>query len=280
MIVDSQVHVWAAETPERPWRAGRDRENVHLPDPFGYEDLLREMDANGIDRAVLVPPGWEGDRIDFVLEGVQKHPDRFAAMGRIPVELPGARDMLDTWLDQPGMLGVRLSFQHELNRHFMADGTIDWFWPEAEARGIPIMLFAPHWLERTGRIAARHPRLKIIIDHMGLYRQKDAEAAAAIAETAKLAIHPNIFVKVSSAPLYSSEDYPYRNLHVALRDLIEAFGPQRCFWGSDLTRLLNRRKCKYSECLHLFTEELDFLTPSNRDWVMGRGILQCLGWTA
>ncbi len=278
MIVDSQVHVWQAETPDRPWREGRGRENVHLLEPFGYEDLLREMDNLDIDRAILVPPGWEGDRVDFVLAAAKKYPDRFAAMGRIPVERPEARDMLRVWLDQPGMLGVRLSFQHELNRHLMADGSVDWFWPAAEERGVPIMLFAPHWLARTAEIAAAHPRLKIIIDHMGLYRQKDAEAAAAMAETTKLAIHPNVSVKLSSAPLYSSEDYPYRNLYTPLRLLIDAFGPSRCFWGSDLTRLLNRRKCGYSECLRLFTEALDFLCAEDRDWIMGRAILDCLGW--
>lgn len=94
MIVDSQVHVWPAATEDRPWRTGRTSENVHLPTPFGYADLLREMDAAGVDRAILVPPGWEGDRVDFVLAGVQKYPDRFAAMGRIAVERPEAPELL------------------------------------------------------------------------------------------------------------------------------------------------------------------------------------------
>jgi hypothetical protein len=61
-----------------------------------------------------------------------------------------------------------------------------------------------------------------------------------------------------------------------LRILIEAFGPQRCFWGTDLTRLM--RKCGYAPCLRLFTEGLDFLSPADRDWIMGKAILQCLGW--
>ena len=275
MIVDSQVHVWLPETSNRPWPAGRrGGRNGHLPYPFGYEDLLREMDGAGIDRAVLVPPGWEGDRIDFVLDAAKKYPDRFAAMGRFAVERPECRQLLDRWLDQPGMLGVRLSLQQ--NRHFMEDGTVDWFWPAAQERNIPIMLYAPSWLTRIGDVAAQHPRLKIIIDHMGLQRQIDGEAVAAIAETAKLASHPNLYVKVSTVPLFSSEDYPYRNLHGALRVLIDAFGPRRCFWGSDLTRLTS--KCSYDECKRLFSEGLAFLQPADREWIMGRAVMQCLGW--
>ena len=59
LIVDSQVHTWAADTPERPWSGGGE---PHRTVPFTNEDLLQEMDAAGVDRAVLVPPGWEGSR--------------------------------------------------------------------------------------------------------------------------------------------------------------------------------------------------------------------------
>ena len=61
LIADSQVHIWAAETPERPWRTGT-RNPPHRPQPFSKDDLLREMDAAGVARAALVPPSMEGDR--------------------------------------------------------------------------------------------------------------------------------------------------------------------------------------------------------------------------
>jgi predicted TIM-barrel fold metal-dependent hydrolase len=276
MIIDAQVHVWKAATPEPPWRAGATAESAQLPQPLGYEDLLREMDRHGIDGAVLVPPGWEGDRIDFVAEGARRYPNRFAAFGRIPVEKPEARAMLADWREKLGMHGLRLSFQHAHNRAWMGDGTTDWVWPAAEATGIPIMLFAPHWLTRIGKIAAAHPALTIIVDHMGLFREQDEAAAEKIAETVKLARHPNVFVKVTSAPLYSSQDFPYRNMHEPLRRLIDAFGPRRAFWGTDLSRL--RRKCGYREALAMFTEELDFLKGDDLAWVMGRGLSACLGW--
>src|SRR3954471_14233466 len=107
MIIDAQIHVWKAETPDRPWNSGP----PHLPDPFGYEDLLREMAIAGVDRAVLIPPGWEGDRIDFVLEGARRHPERFGVMGRIPVQKPEiAAPLVPDWKMQRGMLGIRVSF--------------------------------------------------------------------------------------------------------------------------------------------------------------------------
>jgi L-fuconolactonase len=77
-------------------------------------------------------------------------------------------------------------------------------------------------------------------------------------------------------PLYSGEPYPYRSLHAPLRTLIGAFGPRRAFWGTDITRIWSR--ASYRQCVTLFTEALDFLSAEDLEWVMGRGIMQCLQW--
>ena len=272
MIIDAQVHVWKAETPERPWFTG----HPHLPVPFGYEDLLREMKAAGVDRAVLIPPGWEGDRVDFVLEGAQRYPDRFGVMGRIALQEPESAALLPGWKAQRGMLGIRVSFQKTHNERWLTDGTADWFWPAAEKHGIPLMVFAPGREAEIRAIATAHPKLRIVFDHMGLAREQDAEAAAAIERLCALADCPNVHVKVSSVPLYSTEPYPYRNLHSALKRLIGAFGPKRSFWGTDITRIWSL--ASYRQCVTLFTEELKFLSADDLEWVMGHGLAQCLDW--
>jgi predicted TIM-barrel fold metal-dependent hydrolase len=273
VIIDAQIHVWKAETPERPWFSGP----PHLPEPFGYENLRREMATAGVNRAVLIPPGWEGDRIDFALEGAQRHPGLFGVMGRIPVQKPDvAAPLLPGWKAQRGMLGIRVSFQKAHNQLYLTDGTADWFWPEAEKHGIPVMIFAPGRNAEIRAIAESHPNLRLIVDHMGLRREEDAAAAAAIEGLCALADCPNMHVKVSSVPLYSTEPYPHRNLHGALKRLIGAFGPRRSFWGTDLTRIWSRTT--YRRCVTLFTEELDFLSPDDLAWVMGRGIAECLEW--
>ena len=52
-IADAQIHIWAPNSPERPWRPGQ---NVHREPPLGAEEVLREMDGAGVSRAILVPP--------------------------------------------------------------------------------------------------------------------------------------------------------------------------------------------------------------------------------
>src|SRR5215468_12563195 len=85
LIVDAQVHLWKAESPDWPWVPGR---TPQMPEPFTIEKLVPLMDEAGVDRAVIVPPSWPGDRNDYGIEAAKRYPDRFAVMGRIPLEKP------------------------------------------------------------------------------------------------------------------------------------------------------------------------------------------------
>jgi L-fuconolactonase len=272
MIIDSQVHVWPSHRPERPLgEAGLDRT------PYSYQELLAAMDVTGVDRAILVPPSFDKDRNDYVIEAVQKHPDRFAIMGRVPLQGGGGRNLLAAWKSRPGMLGVRLTFHRDADRPWIDDGTADWFWGEVEDNHIPVMVHAPERLAVVGKIAERHPALHIIVDHMGFARATmDAETIAGADRMIALARHPNIYVKVSALPCFSTAPYPFRNLREPLHRVIAAFGPQRAFWGSDITRV--PASCSYRQTVTHFTEELDFLSAVDLEWIMGRGLAECLGW--
>ncbi len=169
-IIDAQVHIWKPESPERPY-VKEDASKPHRPVNLGYEDLLREMSAAGVDRVILVPPSWEGYRNDYALEAAQKYPDRFAVMGKVPLNDPISKTRIATWLKQPGMLGFRISFRHSGTHSFLDDGTADWFWSDCERYDIPVMIFAPFAVAKIGQIAERHPELRVIVDHMGLNTQ-------------------------------------------------------------------------------------------------------------
>jgi L-fuconolactonase len=276
-IVDTQVHIWAANTAERPWGKGME-ERAHLPVPLSADALLRLMAEASVDRVILVPPSLDGDRNDLCLQAAQDHPSRFGVMGRLLLDRPGAAEGLRAMKDQKGMLGVRLTFHRDNDRPLLTNGAADWFWPAAERLNIPVMVHAPERLVEIAAIAGRHPGLRIIVDHMGFARETvDAEAKAGASRILALSRLPNVAVKVSALPCYSSEPYPFRNLHEPLKWIVDGFGVRRCFWGSDYSRMASR--CLYREAVTLFTEELDFLGPEDLAWVMGRGIREWLGWT-
>jgi L-fuconolactonase len=273
LIVDSQVHIWAADVPQRPWPKWPVIE-PH-PGPLSAAELRRAMVEAGVHRAVLIPPSWEGTRNDLALAAAAAEPDRFAVMGRLAIERPEARGQLRDWLTQPGMLGLRMNFRAEPQRSWLRDGTADWLFPTLEQHGIPLMVFATNALPIMGKIAERHPGLQLIIDHMGMVVGDKGEAAfAEEEELLRLARHPNVAVKATAIPCAAIEPFPYPSLHRHIRAVFDAFGPRRLFWGTDLTQL----PCNYRQAVTLFTEELPWLSGEDLGQVMGLGLCAWLRW--
>jgi predicted TIM-barrel fold metal-dependent hydrolase len=276
-IVDGQVHLWKANTPDWPWEPGA---RPQLPEPFTIERVLPMMDEAGVDRVVIVPPGLN-DRNDYALEAARRYPDRFGIMGRIALHDPKSAALLPTWKQQPGMLGVRVTFNTPQTLAWLSDGSIDWLWPAAEKAGLAIMFLAVGEVSRFARIAERHPQLTLIIDHMGLNSSSRGNRltespAAAIDQAVTLAKFPNVSVKWSGAVGNSLEPYPFRDMTMHLQRLFDAFGPQRCHWATDITNSL--AKASYRQRIAHITEELSFLSESDKDHVMGRAILARLKW--
>ena len=274
VIIDSQVHIWAPETPEKPYAT----ENASMPHrrvPLGAEELLREMDGAGVARCVLVPPTWEADRNDTSLEAARLHPDRFAVMGRLSLTKPESRELISTWKQQSHMLGVRMVFNRGRSADWLQDGTADWFWDAAERYDIPVMALAPNDVPKLGEVAERHPGLRLIVDHMGLNSVlRGKPHGPAVDDVILLARLKNVAVKVSALPCYVDEPYPFSTLHPLVRRVVDAFGPKRCFWGTDLSHL----SCPYKEVVTLFTEEMKSFSAAELDWIMGRGIAEWLNW--
>lgn len=275
-IVDSQVHIWGADTPQRPWPK-QDTENLaQRARAFELPDLQAEMRIAGVDRAVIVPPTWDGLRNDLACEAAQRYPRQFAVMGRLAVEAPGARERFSTWKQQPGMLGIRLGFHTTVLKAMFNEGKADWIFADAEKAGVPIMLLLPGDIAAFEHLAQRHPGLAIIVDHMAVPRHGKGDGAFThIDGLCGLARFPNISVKLTSVPSYAVDPYPHRGLHPYLRRLYDSFGPKRLHWGSDLTRM----PCSYELCVRLFTEELRWLNGDDLEWIMGRAICERLGWT-
>src|SRR3972149_5650803 len=135
VIFDSQAHIGGANTRERPWPVGRENQ-AQRPAPLGADELHGAMDAAGVDRVVIVPPSWEGDRNDLALAAALRYPNRFAVMGRFPVETAAEGGQLPTWREQPGMLGVRLTLHRDPWKSWLGNGGGDWVWAGG-ARALP-----------------------------------------------------------------------------------------------------------------------------------------------
>jgi predicted TIM-barrel fold metal-dependent hydrolase len=270
LIVDSQIHLWE--------NARMSPQHRQIP-TYSMDDAMREMAEAGVDAAVLHPPSTLGEAVNVLaVEAARQHPDTFCVLGHFDLQRPDRLDLVKTWRQRPGMLGFRFTFNQPHQQRWWTDGSLDWFWAACEEEGLPVGLLAGGHMADLGTIAARHPGLKLHIDHCGRggggSAGTDDAAFADLGEMLALAQYLNVAVKLSGAPSYSSHPYPYRNLHPYLRQIVDAFGPQRCFWGTDITRM----PCSYRQCVTMFTEELPWLQGREKELVMGEAICDWLGW--
>ena len=276
-VVDAQVHVWLPEAPDRPWPpGGAERARaVHRPVPISGSALRAEMRAAGVDRAVLVPPFFEGYRNDYALACARQAPEAFRVMARVDLRT-GDPGPVRELLRDPVVAGVRLVFL-PADAGRVDDPGAEWFWAFAEEADVPVMLLASGQLDALGDLAKARPGLRLAVDHLGLTGERtDGAAAPEIEVLAGLAALPNVSVKLTALPCYSTEPYPYPAMHPLVRRLHEAFGPERLFWGSDLSRL----RGGYRDLVRLFRQDLDVLPAADVDAVLGGSVLAWLGWAA
>ena len=265
-ITDAQIHLWTSDNaPPHHWRA-----------PHLIEDALREMDAAGIDRAVNCPAVWDPGSNDYAVEAARLHPDRFATLGWFPLDDTAGPARIDEWLTKPGMLGLRFIIATPEAWAKFDAGELDWLVEEAHNREIALGLMAPPaGFERLGKLAEQYPKARLLIDHLSVSPfAKLPDATTHFNELLKLAKHPNIAVKATGVPSMSNEAYPFADTHTALRQVFEAYGPQRFFWGTDFTRM----HCSWGECLSMFSEHLPWLSGADKEWVFGRAVSEWIRW--
>ena len=261
VICDSQVHAPPVPPEESPVGG------------LSRDELLAQMSQVGVDRVVLVPliPHTEE-----CFEFVEENPDRFSIMGVFPLtEGPEGYAKFREWKAQGKVRGLRVSFVAAEPREMLEAGEIEWLWEAADQDALSVMVNIPDNVWRLEDVSARYPNIRFLIDHMGLSpRRKYSDFNEVLAPVLALAGRPNVAVKASCLPSSVEDGYPFKTIHEPLHQVIDAFGPGRVFWGSDLTRL----PCTYSECLRLFTDELPFLSERDRTLILGEAVCAWLGW--
>lgn len=267
LVVDAQVHLWSRPSaqPGGPHHTA-----------FTAETLLDEMGPAGVDRVILVPSRHGGNGVnDVALAAAASHSEKFRVMALLDIGDGDLVRELDKWPHTPGLAGYRLNSGSATKDDYLAGGPADRYFREAARRGVPTMMWLPGSVSYVHDIVDRHPGLPLIIDHFGLPTAvKIDESGRLIDELVRVAKYPNVAVKASALPFHATDVYPYRSVHAAFFRVLEAYGAERVFWGTDLSRL----PCSYRQAVTMFTEEMPQLSGAQLDLVMGRALLGWLNW--
>lgn len=275
LTIDSQVHAYERNHAGRPWTAV-----LQGPPEVTGDQMVAAMDAVGVDGALLVSP-FTMYRYDasYALEVQAKHPIRFGLIKPIDPADPAVEETIAQWAAKDGTVGIRIVLTLGDLTTDATDAGIGRILSAGARHSLPVNVLCWGRLEQAGEMAARHPNTMIVIDHVGLRQPFEppppAEPFADLSKVLKLAQHDNVAIKISGACTLSREPYPYRDLWDPLGRIFDAFGIDRCMWGTDWTRAIGL--LTYEQGVEAF-RVTDRLSDSDKAALMGGTLQRVYRW--
>ena len=273
-IIDAQVHAYERDHPGRPWAAA-----LHGELEVTGNDMVKAMDAVGVDAAVLVSP-FTMYRYDasYALQVHAAHPGRFALVKPVDPTDPAVGDTIADWATTDGAVAVRIMMTRGVSED-PADPGIARVLAAAARHALPVNLLCWGRLDQVGEMAARHPQTGLVIDHLGLQQPfvppPPPAPFADLPKLLKLAAYPNVVVKITGACTLAREPYPYNDIWDPLGRIFDAFGLDRCLWGTDWTRATGL--LTYQQGVDAF-RVTDRLSARERAVLMGETLQRVYQW--
>jgi L-fuconolactonase len=274
-IIDSQVHAYEANTPKRPWHSV-----PNWPPSATGDETVAAMDKLGIDGAIFISAFsiYQYDA-SYAAEVQRKHPGRFAIVKPLDPDNPAVADVVADWKKTPGAVGVRIMLTREAKRA-PDDPGLDHIVRAAMKHDFPINVLFWGNVDAGTALIDRHPDARFIIDHLGILQPRTPPAPpqpwADLPKVLDLAKRKNAVIKVSGACTLSNQPYPFNDIWDPLRRLFDAWGFDRCLWGTDWTRAF--AVVNYQQAVKPFLETKR-LTDSERAMLMGGACAKAYGWS-
>ncbi len=272
--IDSQVHAYDRDHPGRPWKAV-----LTGPPSATGEEMVAAMDAVGVDGALLVSPFtmYEYDA-SYALEVFAQHPTRFRLIKPVNPSDPAVVDTIEEWAATEGTVAIRVMLDRIPNAD-PADPGLNQVLETAARLSLPVNMLIWGHLDDVSTLAAKHPETSMVIDHLGLKQPFSPPAPpdsfGDLPGVVALAQYPNVSIKVSGACTLSHEPFPYPDIWDPLEQIFEAFGLDRCMWGTDWTRA--SELLTYEQGVEAF-RVTDRLSDSDRAALMGGSLQTIYGW--
>ena len=274
-VIDSQVHVYAANTPDRPWHSV-----PNWPDHVTGDEMVAAMDAVGVDGAIFISSFsmYQYDS-SYAVEVQQAHPGRFGLVKPVNPDNPAVADVIAEWKETPGTVGIRIMMTPEAERD-PTDPGLDVILREAVRHDFPVNMLSWGNIDAGIAVVDRHPDTRFIIDHLSILQPRTPPAApepwADLPKVLELAKRPNAVIKISGACTLSHEPYPFPDIWDPLARVFDAWGLDRCLWGTDWTRAF--AVVNYENAVEPF-RLTDRLSDSDREVLMGGACAKAYGWS-
>jgi predicted TIM-barrel fold metal-dependent hydrolase len=274
-LIDSQVHAYAANTSDRPWHSV-----PNWPPHVTGDEMVAAMDKLGIDGAIYISPfsmyQYDGS---YAASVQREYPNRFAILKPVNPDDPAVADDIARWKQTPGTVGIRIIMTKEAKRR-PDDPGIDRICKAAVQHNFPVNVLFWGNIDAGTALIDRHPDTRFIIDHMAIMQPSlppaPPDAWADLPKVVELAKRKNAVIKITGAMTLSQKPYPFPDIWDPLFRIFDAWGFDRCLWGTDWTRA--SAVVSYRDGVEPFLET-SRLNASERAMLMGGATAKAYGWS-
>ena len=272
--IDCQVHCYERNHPGRPWQG-----HLEGPEEVTGDDMVAAMQAVGVDGAILISP-FSLYRYDasYVLDVYDRHPGKF---GLVRPFDPGS-DTIDQdiaeWTGTPGVVGIRVMLGGQ--EYEATHPGLNTIFAAGARAGVPVNVMASGKLPLLRELARRNPSTQVVIDHVGITQPfvppASPEPFADLDNVLEAASSDNVAIKISGACTLSHQPFPYPDIREPLGRVFQAYGLDRCLWGTDWTRAV--RLLTYEQGVEAFRVP-DWLSEAERSTLMGGTLMRIYNWS-
>jgi predicted TIM-barrel fold metal-dependent hydrolase len=215
----------------------------------------------------------------YAVEVQRAHPGRLAIVKPVDPDDPDVADVVADWKKTPGAVGIRIMLTKEAGRAANDPG-LERIARAAVRYDFPVNLLCWDNLDTGTALIDRHPDTRFIIDHLGILQPRVPPAPpnpwTDLPKVLELAHRPNAVIKVSGACTLSLKPYPFPDIWDPLARVFDAWGFERCLWGTDWTRA--SAVVNYEQAVEPF-RKTDRLSDAERAMLMGGACAKAYGWS-
>jgi L-fuconolactonase len=275
-IIDSQVHCYEANTPKRPWHAV-----PNWPAHVTGDEMVAAMDKVGVDGAIFIS-AFSLYRYDssYAEEVQRAHPRRLALVKPVDPDNPAVAEVIADWKKTPGVVGIRALMTKDMGTGDPNHPGLARIVKEAVRHDLPVNVHCWGNLDAARTLIDRHPDARFIIDHIGIQQPRTKPAPenawADLPKVLDLAKRGNCVIKISGACTLSREPYPFPDIWEPLGRIFDAWGIDRCLWGTDWTRAF--AVVNYEQAVEPF-RLTDRLSQDEKAMLMGGACAKAYRWS-
>ena len=264
-LIDAHVHVWTPDTGRYPLAKGYDRSNMR-PASYTPEELFADCKPLGVTRIVLIQMNFYEWDNTYMTDMMRKHDGVFGGVAQVD-ENDAPRDHMKALADK-GVRGFRIRPGKDNGKTWLDGDGMHAMWKYGAESGLNMCcLIDTEHLPSVSAMCNRYPETPVVIDHFarlgvtGEVRESDLDTLCDMAR------HRHCKVKASAFYALGKKKGPYLDFLPIIRRVVDAFGPERVMWASDCPFQVVGGHT-YRESVELVTKHADFLSASDRDWIL------------